>query len=160
MTYAKKTLPRTLFKQRSSIREGRSVSTPSSPRNLWCSMWYLCRQRGLRHPRREYCGMEHTLNAAEYGMPIGKFANTASALFARTLRKARLCVISWIARNRLWLAVPPIMYAQRRKMGESGLVFRSRQANPTCKETTPMTTHFVRGSWPMSFVTCSISIET
>ena len=41
-TYAKKTFPRTLFKRMSSMLVGKSVSIPSSPRNLWCSMWYLC----------------------------------------------------------------------------------------------------------------------
>ena len=40
-------------------------------------------------------------------------------------------------------------------MGESGLEFRSQQASPSCSETTPRTTHFVSGSWPMSFVTCN-----
>lgn len=36
----------------------------------------------------------HTLNDAEYGIPIGKFANTASSLFAKGDLKARLCEIS------------------------------------------------------------------
>ena len=40
-TYAKKTFPRTLFRRMSSMLVGKSVSIPSSPRNLWCSMWYL-----------------------------------------------------------------------------------------------------------------------
>jgi hypothetical protein len=41
-SYAKKVLPRTLLRQTSSRREGRSVSMPSSPRCLWCSIWYFC----------------------------------------------------------------------------------------------------------------------
>lgn len=49
-----------------------------------------------------------TLNAAEYGIPIGKLAKTASALLALTPLNARLCVISWIDKKRLWLAVPPM----------------------------------------------------
>lgn len=38
--------------------------------------------------------------------------------------KARLWVISWIARNRLWFAVPPMAYARKMKRGERGLVDR------------------------------------
>jgi hypothetical protein len=49
-----------------------------------------------------------TLNAAQYGIPMGKLANTANALFALTPLNARLCVISWMDRKRLWFAVPPM----------------------------------------------------
>ena len=41
------------------------------------------------------------LNAAEYGTPIGKSAKIANTLLALTPLNARLCVISWMARNRL-----------------------------------------------------------
>ena len=51
----------------------------------------------------------HTLKDALYGIPIGRFANTAKILLASGLLKARLCEISWIARKRFWLAVAPIM---------------------------------------------------
>jgi hypothetical protein len=49
------------------------------------------------------------LNDAEYGIPMGKFAKMASALLALTPLNARLCVISWIAKKRLWFAVPPMV---------------------------------------------------
>ena len=42
----------------------------------------------------------HTLKEALYGIPIGRFANIASNLFAIDDLKARLCDISCIARNR------------------------------------------------------------
>ena len=50
----------------------------------------------------------NTLNAALYGIPIGKLAKIASSLFAIGERKARLWEISWIARKRFWFAVAPI----------------------------------------------------
>src|ERR1700733_6695789 len=55
------------------------------------------------------CKTVHTLNDAEYGTPIGKFAKMASALLALTPLNARLCVISWIAKKRFWFAVPPMV---------------------------------------------------
>jgi len=60
---------------------------------------------------RSLSGMQETgptLKAAEYGMPMGRFANIAKSLFGATALKARLWVISWMARKRLWLAVPPM----------------------------------------------------
>ena len=44
-------------------------------------------------------------------------------------------------------------YAARTKRGDRGWVWRRRIAMASCSETTPRTTHFVRGSWPISFVT-------
>ena len=38
LTYAKNVLPATLLSTIASKRLGRSVSIPSSPKNLWCSM--------------------------------------------------------------------------------------------------------------------------
>jgi hypothetical protein len=58
-------------------------------------------------------------------MAIGRFANMARTLLALMPLKARLWVISWIARNRLWFAVPPMAYARKIKRGERGLVDRS-----------------------------------
>jgi hypothetical protein len=49
-----------------------------------------------------------TLKDTEYGIPIGQLAIIARILFFFTPLKARLCVISWIAKNRLWFAVPPM----------------------------------------------------
>lgn len=49
-----------------------------------------------------------TLKAAEYGIPMGRLAKIARSLFGATPLNPRLWVISWIARKRLWLAVPPI----------------------------------------------------
>lgn len=42
-------------------------------------------------------------------MPIGRFAAIASSLLPKGDFIARLCEISWIARNRFWLAVAPTM---------------------------------------------------
>jgi hypothetical protein len=49
-----------------------------------------------------------TLKAEQYGIPMGKFANIASTLLNFIPLNARLCVISWIARNKFWFAVAPI----------------------------------------------------
>lgn len=73
-----------------SKRVGRSVSSPSTPRDLWCVRWY-----GLKE--------------AEYGIPIGKLAKIANALFKFAFLKAKLWEISWMARKRFWFAVAPMM---------------------------------------------------
>lgn len=52
--------------------------------------------------------VERTLNEALYGTPMGRFAKIATSRFASGDRKARLCEISWMARNRFWFAVAPI----------------------------------------------------
>lgn len=65
-----------------------------------------------------------TLNIAAYGIPMGKLAKIASDLFAQMLLNAKLCVISWIARKRLWFAVPPMAYAIRMNFHERGCVSR------------------------------------
>ena len=94
-----------------------------------------------------------TLKAAAYGMPMGKFAKIASSLFGATRRKARLCVISWMARNRLWFAVPPMAYATKMNKGDRGERCRRRMAQVIWRETTKRTTYFVRGSLPINLVT-------
>ena len=45
-------------------------------------------------------------------------------------------------------------------MGDVMEVFLRYQATATCRETTPRTTHFVRGSWPMSLMTCMSTISS
>lgn len=52
-------------------------------------------------------GLKRTRNAALYGIPMGKLATMANSLLAIALLKARLCEISWMARNRFWFAVAP-----------------------------------------------------
>jgi hypothetical protein len=94
-----------------------------------------------------------TLKEALYGMPIGRFANTANTRFARGLRKARLCDISWMARKRFWFAVAPIIYAVRKNGHDIMGVSRRRYAHKICRETTKATTYLVSGSGPQSFVT-------
>lgn len=42
---------------------------------------------------------------------MGRLATMAISLLANGLRNARLCEISWMARNRFWLAVAPKTYA-------------------------------------------------
>lgn len=95
----------------------------------------------------------HTRNAALYGIPIGKLAIIANTLLAMGDLKARLCEISWMAKNRFWLAVAPITYAVTRKGHESIEVLRRRYAQVICRQTTPRTTYFVRGSGPQSLIT-------
>jgi hypothetical protein len=94
-----------------------------------------------------------TLNDALYGMPIGRFAKTANTLFASGFLNARLWEISWIARNRFWFAVAPMMYAVRKKVHEKNGVSLRRYAQSTWRATTPVTTYLVRGSGPQSLVT-------
>lgn len=48
-----------------------------------------------------------TLKAEQYGIPMGRLANIANALLGFMPLNARLCVISWIARNKFWFAVAP-----------------------------------------------------
>jgi hypothetical protein len=86
---------------------------------------------------------------------MGKFAKTANTLFAKPDLKAKLWEISWIARNRFWLAVAPIMYAVRKNGHESGDVLRREYEHEICKATTARTRYFVRGSGPHSLVTCT-----
>lgn len=64
-----------------------------------------------------------TRNEALYGIPIGRFAKTANILLTMPDLNARLCEISWIAKNKFWFAVAPIMYAVRKKVHDSGEVF-------------------------------------
>ena len=97
--------------------------------------------------------MRRTLKEALYGTPIGRFANMAINLFASGLRNARLCDISWMARNRFWLAVAPIMYAVRKNFQLRNGVSRRRYAQRVWRETTKRMMYFVRGSGPQSFVT-------
>lgn len=52
---------------------------------------------------------KHTLNEAEYGIPIGRLVTIAKSRFARADLNAKLCEISWMARKRFWLAVAPMM---------------------------------------------------
>ena len=49
----------------------------------------------------------HTLNEALYGTAIGRFAKMANSRLAMGDLKARLCEISWMARNKFWFAVAP-----------------------------------------------------
>ena len=86
-------------------------------------------------------------------MPIGRFAKIAISLLGIIPLNARLCVISWMARKRLWLAVPPITYAQKMHVKESGEVWRRRMARDICRRTTSETTYLVSGSCPINFVT-------
>lgn len=67
-----------------------------------------------------------TLNAALYGSPMGRFAKIASKRLAKADRNARLCEISWMARNRFWLQVAPITYAVTRNRQSSIEVLRRR----------------------------------
>lgn len=64
----------------------------------------LHRRQNQLHDRR----LRLTLKAEQYGIPMGKFANIANALLGFIPLNARLCVISWIARNKFWFAVAPI----------------------------------------------------
>lgn len=89
-------------------------------------------------------------------MPIGRLANTANSLFALGDLKAKLWDISWMARNRFWFAVAPIMYAVRKKVHDRIGVFRRRYAHKTCRETTPRTKYLVNGSGPHNLVTCTL----
>lgn len=94
-----------------------------------------------------------TLKAALYGTPMGRFAKIASSLLAIPDLKARLCEISWMDRNRFWLAVAPIIYAVSRNGQDSMGVFRSAKAHAICNDTTKSTTYLVSGSGPHSLVT-------
>jgi hypothetical protein len=100
-----------------------------------------------------YLSGMHTRKEALYGTPIGRFANMAINLFALGLLNARLCDISWIARNRFWFAVAPIIYAVRKNFQLRKGVSRRRYAQRVWRETTKRTTYFVKGSGPQSFVT-------
>ena len=72
---------------------------------------------------RKEGGIKRTLKLAEYGIPIGRLANTANALFNSAFLNARLWLISWIARNRFWFAVAPIIYAVPQKRRDQKGVF-------------------------------------
>lgn len=136
-THAKNSLPNTFFKNRSSKLVGKSVSMPSSPRYRWCSWWY-------------------TLKVPAKGIPTGRLAIMARALFAVRDLNTRLCVISCIARKRFWLQVPPTTYAVRRNFQLSGCHLRPIMcvAVSSWIATTVRTTSAVRGSGPKSFLTC------
>jgi len=56
-------------------------------------------------------------------------------------------------RKRFWFAVAPTIYVVKRNCNEKMGVFRRRYAVVTWIDTTSSTTHFVKGSWPQSFVT-------
>jgi hypothetical protein len=96
----------------------------------------------------------HTLKEALYGIPIGRFANTARALFMAGFLNAKLCEISWIARNKFWFAVAPTTYAVRKNFHDRNGVFCRRYAQSNWIDTTSVTVYFVRGSGPQSLVTC------
>ena len=66
-------------------------------------------------------------------------ANTAARRLAKADLKARLCDISWIARNKFWLAVAPIIYAVERNGKDSIGVLRRHAAQEICKATTART---------------------
>jgi len=76
-----------------------------------------------RQTKPQECRRQLTLKAEQYGIPMGKLANIANTLFDFIPLNARLCVISWIARNKFWFAVAPITYARIRKMGDLMEVF-------------------------------------
>lgn len=57
---------------------------------------------------------------------MGMFAKMAKRRLARGERKARLWLISWMARKQFWFAVAPIMYAVRKKVQEKKGVVRRR----------------------------------
>lgn len=67
-----------------------------------------------------------TRKAALYGSPIGRLAKMASNRLAKADRNARLCEISWMARNRFWLQVAPITYAVTKNRQSSIEVLRRR----------------------------------
>jgi hypothetical protein len=85
---------------------------------------------------------------------MGRFANMANSRLANPDRKARLCDISWMDRNKFWLAVAPKTYATAQNFNDQKGVFRSRYASAIWRETTPRTTYLVKGSGPQSLVTC------
>lgn len=87
----------------------------------------------LHHCSVDQChGLEfqkpHTRKAALYGSPIGRLAMIANSRLAIAERKAKLCEISWIARNRFWFAVAPIIYAVAQNRHEKNDVSRRRYA--------------------------------
>ena len=84
---------------------------------------------------------------------MGRLAKIARSLLGVIPLNARLCVISWMARKRLWFAVPPIAYAQKMKVNESGDVRRRRMARDICRKTTVNTIYLVQGSCPINLVT-------
>lgn len=84
---------------------------------------------------------------------MGRLAKIANSLFAMGDLKARLCEISWIARNRFWFEVAPKTYATAQNFHDQNEVFRRRCARTICRVTTPATTYLVRGSGPQSLVT-------
>ena len=81
----------------------------------------------------------------------------AKRRFAAPLLNARLCEISWMARNRFWFAVAPKTYATAQNLNDQNGVNRSMYASRTCSATTPATTYLVSGSGPHSLVTCVVS---
>lgn len=85
---------------------------------------------------------------------MGRLAKIAINRLRRGLLKARLWEISWMARKRFWLAVAPKTYATAQNFHEKNGVDWSIHARKTWRETTPRTTHFVRGSGPQSLVIC------
>jgi hypothetical protein len=55
-------------------------------------------------------------------------AKIAIIRFAFADLKAKLCEISWMARNKFWFAVAPIIYAVRKNFHERKGVFCRRHA--------------------------------
>lgn len=103
----KKALPRIESRKKASRAVGRSVSSPSTPRDLWWVRWYgYYAVRSAIHWDGE---LAFTLKAALYGIPMGRFAKTAKSRLARGALNARLWEISCMARNRFWFAVAPTM---------------------------------------------------
>jgi len=64
-------------------------------------MIFLTDDNMISNRRQDSKDQALTLKAAAYGIPIGRLAKMANVLFCHTRGNARLCVISWIARNKL-----------------------------------------------------------
>jgi hypothetical protein len=59
----------------------------------------------------------------EYGTPMGKFENSANSLLCTIFLNAKLCVISWIARNKFWFAVLQKIMQGKTRVGYIALLF-------------------------------------
>ena len=79
-------LLRRLLGGRCLIRRRRGICGGLGGRAFSVSLFLSSEMRGK--------GVLHTLKLAEYGIPIGRFANTASARFSSGFLKARLWLIS------------------------------------------------------------------
>ena len=150
----KNALPSKESKKIASRAVGRSVSSPSTPRDLWWVRWYGW--RFSQHKDQRPSESTLTLNAALYGNPMGRFATIANKRLANGDLNARLWEISCIARKRFWFAVAPMMYAVRKKGKESIGVFRKAIAQKSWTAMTAITQYFVHGSGPQSLKTYMI----